>query len=112
MADVTRNNSGVTFDLRTIPPLKEFQFRVSRFTKGITDWSPALRAFGELFKTQMALQFETEGAAGGKPWAKNEPGYAALKAAQGYGHKVGVRTGRLRSSMTGAGLTSLNCAAM
>ena len=103
MADVARSSSGVTFDLRTIPPLKEFQFRIDRFAKGITDWSPVLHAYGELFKSQMVMQFETEGAASGEAWTKNEPTYAALKKAQGYGSKIGVRTGALRSSMTGGG---------
>ena len=103
MADVQRRNSGVTFDLRTDPPMKEFQFRVSRFTKGISDWSPVLRAFGDLFKGQMALQFETEGQASGKQWARNEPSYALWKATKFGGRKVGVLTGALRSAMTGGG---------
>jgi hypothetical protein len=105
MAEVKRQNSGVTFDLRTVPPMKEFQFRVSRFTKGISDWSGFFKAASELFKRQMGEQFETEGAAGGKPWAKNEPSYALWKATQSAkrSHKVGVLTGALRSSMTGGG---------
>jgi len=104
MATVTRQNAGVTFDLRTEPPLKEFQFRVSRFTKGIEDWGGALRAYGELFKRQMGEQFETEGRASGATWARNEPVYAAWKALHFiHSHKVGVLTGALRSSMTGGG---------
>jgi hypothetical protein len=104
MATVTRQSAGVTFDLRTDPPLKEFQFRVSRFTKGIEDWGGALRAYGELFKRQMGEQFETQGSASGSRWAANEPAYAAWKALHFiHSHKVGVLTGALRSSMTGGG---------
>ena len=103
MANVTRQSSGVTFDLRTDPPLKEFQYRVNRFTKGIEDWGGALRAYGELFKRQMGEQFETEGRASGATWARNEPAYAAWKALKFHSHKVGVLTGALRSSMTGGG---------
>lgn len=105
MAEVTKGSAGVTFDLRTVPPLKEFQFRVSRFTKGISDWSGVLRAYGELFRRQMGEQFETEGRAGGKAWARNEPAYALWKATRSANRsrKVGVLTGALRSSMTGGG---------
>lgn len=104
MATVSRQNAGVTFDLRTDPPLKEFQFKVSRFSKGIEDWGGALRAYGELFKRQMGEQFETEGRASGATWARNEKTYAAWKAQHFiHSHKVGVLTGALRSSMTGGG---------
>lgn len=104
MATVTRQSSGVTFDLRTDPPLKEFQFKMSRFSEGISDWGGALRAYGELFKRQMGEQFETEGRASGATWARNEPAYAAWKALHFiHSHKVGVLTGALRSSMTGGG---------
>ena len=103
MAGVSRSNSGVTFDLRTDPPMKEFQFRVNRFAKGIEDWSPVLRAFGELFKRQMVEQFETTGAASGSEWAQLSPAYAVWKQAHYSGHKIGVLTGAMRSSMTGGG---------
>lgn len=105
MAEVRRTDRGVTFDLRIDPPLKEFNFRISRFTDGISDWSGVLRSFGELFKRQMGEQFETEGKAGGRPWAKNEPAYALWKATKSArrSRKVGVLTGALRSSMTGGG---------
>jgi len=105
MAEVTRNAGGVTFDLRFDPPLKEFNFSVNRFTDGIEDWSGMLRSAGELFKRHMGEQFETEGKAGGKPWARNEPSYAEWKAtkSRNRSRKVGVLTGALRSSMTGGG---------
>ena len=105
MAEVTRSAGGVEFDFRMDPPLKEFNFRVNRFTSGIEDWSGMLRSVGELFKRHMGEQFETEGKAGGKPWAKNEPSYAEWKATQSRNrsHKVGVLTGALRASMTGGG---------
>ncbi len=103
MAKVRRQKAGVEFDFRVDPPLKEFNFRVSRFTKGISDWSGMFQAASELFKRQMGEQFETEGRAGGKAWAKNEPAYAAWKAEHGFGRKVGVLTGKLRASMTGGG---------
>ncbi len=104
MATVSRQSAGVTFDLRTEPPLKEFQFKMSRFSEGISDWGGALRAYGELFKRQMGEQFETEGRASGSTWARNERAYAAWKALHFiHSHKVGVLTGALRSSMTGGG---------
>ena len=98
-----RINAGVTFDLRTIPPLKEFQFRVSRFTKGIEDWSPALRGYGELFKRQMGEQFATAGAISGRSWATTEKAYTDWKWAKFHTRMVGVRTRALLSSMTGGG---------
>lgn len=105
MAEVLRTDRGIEFDLRMEPPLKEFNFRVSRFTDGISDWSGVLKAFGELFRRQMGEQFETEGKSGGQPWAKNEPAYALWKAtkSRNRSRKVGVLTGALRASMTGGG---------
>jgi hypothetical protein len=96
-------NAGVTFDIRMDPPLKEFQFRVSRFTKGISDWSSCLRAFGELFKRQMGEQFETEGAISGGRWQVLKDTYKAWKEVHYPGNKIGVLTGALRSAMTGGG---------
>lgn len=105
MATVTRKRGGVEFDLRTIPPLKELQFRIDRFTKGISDWSGLLTTFGALFQRQMGEQFETEGAISGAPWARNEPTYALWKAtmSRNRSRKVGVLSGALRSSLTGGG---------
>jgi hypothetical protein len=96
-------NAGVTFDVRMTPPLKEFQFRVSRFTKGIEDWSSCLRAFGEVFKRQMGEQFETEGAITGSRWKALKDTYKAWKEAKFPGNKIGVLSGALRSAMTGGG---------
>lgn len=103
MPKVTRQRAGVEFDLRTDPPLKEFQYRVSRFTKGVSDFSTFFSAVGEWFKTLMAKQFETEGSETGRRWTPNEPAYKAWKAEHYHQHKVGVLTGALRSAMTGGG---------
>lgn len=105
MAEVKRTHAGVEFDLRIDPPMKAFNFKVSRFTKGISDWGGAFKAFSALFQRQMGEQFETEGKAGGKPWAANEQNYALWKAtkSRNRSRKVGVLTGALRSSMTGGG---------
>lgn len=103
MATVSRQSAGVTFDLRTDPPLKEFQFQIDRFEKGISDWSPALRVCGELFKRQMGEQFATAGAASGKPWKANQKVYSDWKFARYGTRMVGVRTRALMSSMTGGG---------
>jgi hypothetical protein len=103
MAEIRSHGGATDFDLRTIPPMKEFQFRIFEFNKGISDWSDAFTACGKLFQRQMALQFETEGAISGAKWRKNEEAYAEWKKSHGYGSKVGVRTGDLRRSMTGGG---------
>lgn len=102
-AQTSGGTGGVTFDLRTDPPLSQFHFKLSRFARGIADWSGFFSALAEWFKAQMVKRFETEGAWGGAKWAPVDPDYARRKAAQGYGHKVGTRTGALRSSMTGGG---------
>lgn len=103
MATVTRQRAGVTFDLRSDPPLKEFEYRVSRFTKGITDWRGAFHAMAELFKRQMVEQFETQGSASGRRWPDVKPAYATWKMQVYHTRKVGVRTRALLRSMTGGG---------
>lgn len=103
MATVSRQRSGVTFDLRTDPPLKEFEFKLSRFTEGISDWSGVMRAFGELFKRQMGEQFATQGRASGSRWADTDPKYTAWKWAKYHTRMVGVRTRALLGAMTGGG---------
>ena len=108
MAEVARNTGGVTFDFRTEPPMKEFQFRINEFSKGISDWSTALSACGKLFQKHMGMQFETEGAASGEPWDDLSPAYAEWKEANVPGQPIGVLYGALRSSMTGGGGYSEN----
>jgi hypothetical protein len=103
MATVSRQSAGVQFDLRTIPPLKQFQFNIDKFVKGISDWGPALRVCGELFKRQMGEQFSTGGAASGKPWKENKQSYSDWKFAHYGTRMVGVRTRALMASMTGGG---------
>jgi phage gpG-like protein len=101
VATVSRKSAGVTFDLRTDPPLKEFEFQLSRFTEGISDWSPMFSRIGGVFRQQMSKQFQTEGAAGSGRWARLSEEYAAWKQRHYPGRKIGVLTGALRSSMTG-----------
>jgi len=108
MAEVARNTGGVTFDFRTEPPMKEFQFRVSRFTEGISDWTTALSACGQLFQRHMGMQFETEGEASGEGWDELSPAYKEWKDANFPGEPIGVLYGYLRSSMTGGGGYSEN----
>ena len=91
------------FDLRTVPPLKEYQFAVDRFTKGITDWRPALHLCGDVFKGQMRSQFNTQGRETGPEWAALSPEYKAWKTAHYPGNGIGVLTGALRMAMTGGG---------
>lgn len=103
MANMTRQNGGVTFDFRIDPPLKEYQFRLSRFADGISDWRGCWPAVGELFKRQMVEQFVTEGKATGSRWAALTPEYATWKQRHYPGRPIGVRTGALESAMTGGG---------
>ena len=101
MANVTRSKTGVTFDLRTDPPLKEFQYRVNRFTEGVSDFSHFFEGLGVWFKARMGDVFGSEGAASGARWADLTPAYAAWKQEHYPGRPIGVLTGALRSSMTG-----------
>jgi len=101
MANVTRQNAGVTFDLRTEPPLKEFQYRIDRFTEGISDWSTFFQGLGVWFKARMGETFGSEGSASGGKWADLTPAYAAWKQEHYPGRPIGVLTGALRASMTG-----------
>lgn len=106
MAGVTRSGSGVTFDFRTDPPLKEFQFKLSRFTEGLSDFTPMFERIGGVFRQQEKKQFQSEGALGSGRWAKlsDNPagaGYASWKKRHYPGRKIGVLTGALASSMTG-----------
>lgn len=103
MATVKRQNSGVEFDFRVDPPLKSYQFRLSRFTNGISDWRGCWPAIGELFKRQMVEQFVSEGKATGSRWASLSPAYKAWKDAHYPGRPIGVRTGKLEMAMTGGG---------
>jgi hypothetical protein len=67
MAEVKKTSGGVTFDLRTIPPLKEFEFHVKRFTARVSDFSHYFEGLGIWFRARMGEQFGTEGrASGGK----------------------------------------------
>lgn len=91
------------FDFRSVPPLKEFQFRVNRFADGISDFRTMFSALGELFKREMGEQFETEGSASGSGWKELTLPYATWKQAHYPGRKIGVLTGALRTSMTGGG---------
>jgi len=103
MAEVTRGAKGMQFDVGVFPSLKEYHFQLERFTKGIEDWSPVLRRFGDRFKRQMVEQFETEGAISGERWEKLSVAYELWKQQHAPGRKIGVLTGALRSSMTGGG---------
>jgi hypothetical protein len=89
------------FDIRSIPPLKEFQFNILRYAKGISDWKPLFHSFGSLFKAQMVEQFETEGKMSGKSWPKLSDAYAAWKEQKYPGNPIGVLTGAMRSAMIG-----------
>jgi len=97
-----RTVGGVTeFDLRTIPPLKDFQFRIDEFNKGITDWTVPLTACGELFRRQMMEVFTSEGGASGEQWEDLSEPYATWKEENYPGMPIGVLTGALMESMTG-----------
>ena len=89
------------FDFRTDPPLKEFEFRLSRFTDGISDWSEMFEGIGMVFRRQMRDQFRTEGASGTGRWKSLSKDYADWKQRHYPGQKIGHLTGALRSSMTG-----------
>jgi hypothetical protein len=101
MPSVGKTKGGVEFDLRVDPPLKAFQFRVSRFVHLIGDWRGFFGALSEWFKAQQVKRFATEGAWGGGKWAPVDPEYARRKREAGFGSVVGVRTGALRASQTG-----------
>lgn len=103
MAGVSQGPGGTTFDFSVEPPLKEFNFRLSRFVDSVNDFSSCLRACGELFKRQMVEVFSTEGAAGGGKWKPLTPTYAAWKAEHFPGRPIGVCTSALRNSMIGGG---------
>ncbi len=92
------------FDFRTDPPLKEFEFRLSRFTDGISDWGPMFERIGHVFIKQEKRQFASEG--GPNRWTElsDNPagfGYKSWKQRHYPGQKIGHLTGALRSSMTG-----------
>ena len=89
------------FDFRTDPPLIEFEFRLSRFTDGISDWGGMFERIGHVFIKQQKRHFATEGAAGSGRWTKLTKKYAAWKQAHYPGQKIGHLTGALRASMTG-----------
>ena len=101
MAEVSRKAGGVEFDLRTIPPLKEFQFRVSRFTKGVGDFTTYFEGLGVWFKARMGDVFGSEGKASGSRWPDLTEAYAKWKQEHYPGRPIGVLTGALRASMTG-----------
>lgn len=103
MAEVTRQNGLAVFDLRTDPPLKEFQFSLSRFSGGISDWSGYFRSLGEWFQAAMVRQFATEGKDTGEKWEPLSPRYAKWKAKHYKGRTIGIRTSALMSSMMGGG---------
>ena len=104
MPSISRQSaSEISFDLRTDPPLKEFQFKLKRFAEGLSDFSGFFGALGEWFKTQMVLQFETQGAFTSGRWLELTEPYRKWKEAHYPGRKIGVLTGALRSSMTGGG---------
>jgi hypothetical protein len=113
MAGVTRRGDVIRFDLRTEPPLRDFQFDIDRFTEGITDWTVPLTACGELFKRQMMEVFASEGQASGEQWKalSDNPkgaGYATWKEENYPGMPIGVLTGALMESMTGGEGWSMN----
>ena len=101
MPSVSPIGKGMQFDLRSIPPLKQFQFNIERFAKGITDWKPLFHRFGPLFKTQMVEQFETEGEMSGAKWPALTEDYAAWKESKYPGNPIGVLTGAMRRAMIG-----------
>lgn len=101
MAKVTSDSGGITFDLRTEPPLKQFEFNIKRFTAGISDFTPYFEGLGVWFKARMGDVFGSEGAASGPRWADLTPAYAAWKQEHYPGRPIGVLTGALRSSLTG-----------
>jgi hypothetical protein len=103
MATAPPGKSGITFDLRMDPPIKELNFKITRFTEGVTDFRGLWSALAELFKREMGEQFETEGSISGGRWAPLTEPYKKWKQEHYPGRKIGVLTGALRSSMTGGG---------
>ena len=101
MAQVLANKGAPVFDLRTDPPLKELQFKLSRFSEGISDFAPMFLRIGAVFRAQEKEQFKSEGALGAGRWAPLSPDYKAWKARKYPGRKIGVLTGALQRSMTG-----------
>lgn len=93
--------SGAEFHLHTEPPLKELQFRLSRFSDNISDFSSFFAGLGPWFKARMGDVFGSEGAASGPRWADLTPAYVKWKQEHYPGRPIGVLTGALRSSMTG-----------
>ena len=65
------------FSFHFDPPLKEFDFAVDRFAQDLDDFRELFRTLSGVFTKEMGEQFESEGA------------------------PIGVRTGDLRSGMTG-----------
>jgi hypothetical protein len=103
MAHSKQADGLVTFDLRTVPPMKELQFKLSRWTELISDWDPLMHLYGDRFKRQMVEQFATQGEMSGERWADTDPVYTAWKLAHYGTSRVGVRSEALLSSMTGGG---------
>ena len=106
MAGATPGKGSITFDLRVDPPLRQYEFKLSRFSEGISDFRPLFSRIAGVFQQQMKKQFQSEGALGGGRWAalSDNPkghGYKSWKQRHYPGRKIGVLTGALLSSMTG-----------
>jgi len=89
------------FDLQTDPPLEGMTFALDRFADKLSDFSQLFDGFGEIFRSLMVRQFGSEGGLAGG-WAALSLAYAAWKEEHYPGRPIGVLTGALRASMTGA----------
>ena len=68
------------------------------------DLRPAFNEITKDFERQMREVFDSSGAiAGYQQWTPLNRAYAAKKQADGYGTKILVRTGQLKTSLTGGG---------
>jgi phage gpG-like protein len=72
----------------------------SRWTEGLSDFSPALEDIADDFLKLEQTQFAGEGKSGSGGWKALSPDYAAWKAVNYPGAKILERDGWLRDSLT------------
>lgn len=73
---------------------------IARFADGVTDYRPVWPVIADEFYAEVAGQFESEGAQGGRKWAPLSPAYAKWKEARYPGRPILERTGDLKRSLT------------
>lgn len=82
---------------RTLPRLRR---RIAGMRERALDLTPAWDIVANWFAEQERVQFATEGARWGQPWAPLKPATIAEKQRRGYPLSILVRTGELERSLS------------